>query len=107
MDELTEKFLNDSVKEQPYMFYVWGHTFEFDQQNNWNLIEDLFEKVSGKEEVWYATNGELYEYHMAYRQLVFSADGKRIYNPTAKDLWVEIDRKIILELPAGKTTVVE
>lgn len=100
---LTERFLNDEVRENPYMFYVWGHTFEFDQQDNWEIIETLFSKVSGKKEIWYATNGEICDYHNAYKKLVFSADGSRIYNPSATELWAEIDRKTIA-LPAGKVT---
>lgn len=105
LEELTERFLSDEVTETSYMFYVWGHTFEFDQQNNWDIIENLFEKVSGKEEeIWYATNGEICQYHNAYKSLVFSAGMDRAYNPSSIDLWVEIDRKMI-HLPAGKVTM--
>ena len=101
LSELADRFLNDNVSEQPYMFYVWGHTFEFDRNDNWDVIETLFEKIAGKEEVWYATNGEICEYHKAYQKLVFSADGHRIFNPTSTDLWAEIDHKLTL-LPAGR-----
>lgn len=105
LEELTERFLSDEVTEASYMFYVWGHTFEFDQQNNWDIIENLFEKVSGKEdEIWYATNGEICQYHNAYKSLVFSAGMDRAYNPSSIDLWVEIDRKMI-HLPAGEVTM--
>lgn len=105
LEELTERFLSDEVTETSYMFYVWGHTFEFDQQNNWDIIENLFEKVSGKEEeIWYAPNGEICQYHNAYKSLVFSAGMDRAYNPSSIDLWVEIDRKMI-HLPAGKVTM--
>lgn len=103
---LTDKFLNDEVKEQPYLFYVWGHTFEFDQQDNWDIIETLFARISANQDVWYATNGEVYEYHMAFQALVYSADGKRIYNPTGTDLWVEINGSTI-SLPAGKEIWIE
>ena len=98
--ELTDRFLNDEICEHPYMFYVWGHTFEFDQNDNWDLIESLFQKVAGKEEVWFATNGEICEYHNAYQKLVFSVDSSRIFNPTSTDLWAEVDHKLML-LPAG------
>ena len=67
------------------------------------IIETLFSKVSGKNEIWYATNGEICDYHNAYKKLVFSADGSRIYNPSATELWAEIDGKTIA-LPAGKVT---
>lgn len=106
LGELTERFLSDKVSENPYLFYVWGHTFEFDQQDNWEVIEALFEKVSGREdEIWYATNGEICEYHKAYQQLVFSADAGRIWNPSAIDLWVETGKKIY-HIPAGETITV-
>ncbi len=94
LPSLTKRFLEDKVMEQPCLFYVWGHTFEFDQQNNWEIIENLLEQVSGKDDVWYATNLEICRYHKAYRSLIFSGDGKKLYNPTSIDLWVEIDRKI-------------
>lgn len=100
---LVDRFLNEPVNERPYMFYVWGHTFEFDQQNNWEIIEDLFKKVSDREEIWYATNGEICRYDKAYRELEFSADGSRIYNPTCTDVWAKIDRRELC-LPAGKIT---
>ncbi len=107
LPQLTEDFLTNEVQGNPYMFYVWGHSFEFDQQDNWNIIEDLLEKVSGKEdEIWYATNGEICQYHKAYQSLVTSADGTQICNPTAVDLWVEVDGKMI-NLPSGKVIRVE
>ena len=104
LSELADRFLNDNVSEQPYMFYVWGHTFEFDRNDNWDVIETLFERVSGREEeIWYATNGEICEYHRAYQRLVASVGGHHIYNPSSLDLWAEIDHRLVL-IPAGKTT---
>jgi hypothetical protein len=69
------------------LFYVWGHSYEFDNDDNWDRIEELFRKVGGKEDVWYATNVEIYDYVQAYRKLIVSMDGKTVYNPTAMDLW--------------------
>ena len=69
------------------LFYVWGHSYEFDNDDNWDRIEELFRKVGGKEDVWYATNIEIYDYVQAYRRLTVSVDGKTVYNPTAMDLW--------------------
>ena len=89
--ELAEKFLNDTVADDSYLFYVWGHTFEFDQQDNWYIVDDLFGKVAGREDIWYATNGEICNYHKKYEQLIFSQDGKKIYNPTDTTIWLEVD----------------
>ena len=89
--QLTEKFVSKQNVERPLLFYVWGHTFEFERNKNWDRMDKFMQKVSGKEDVWYATNGEIYEYVNAYEKLVYSADGKYIYNPSKIPVWVEID----------------
>lgn len=89
--ELTKQFVDMKVTEWPQIFYLWGHTFEFEDNNNWHVIEDFMKEVSGKEDIWYATNGEIYEYVKAYENLIISADGKRIVNPAKFPVWVAID----------------
>lgn len=100
--ELAEKFLNDTVADDSYLFYVWGHTFEFDEQDNWHIVDDLFEKVANKEDIWYATNGEICNYHKKYQQLIFSQNGKKIYNPTDTTIWMEID-EAEMSIKSGET----
>lgn len=103
-EELSDKFIKEEVKpdEHGWLFYVWGHTYEFRIDDNWDLIERVFEKVAGNDDVWYATNMEIYEYVNAWRSLVYSADGKCAYNPTAIDVWVKAAGKTVA-VPAGKT----
>ncbi len=86
----------------PRIFYLWGHTYEFDKDDGWNLIERFCEKISGKEDTWYATNIEICEYVMAYNSLVTSANGKKIYNPTLMDIWMNVDGKTIV-IKSGET----
>ncbi len=78
----------------PRLCYIWGHSYEFERNQNWELAEQICEKVAGHEDVWYATNMEIYEYVTAYQSLVYSADGSRIYNPTLKTIWMERDEKL-------------
>ena len=75
----------------PRLFYVWGHSFEFDRKNNWERIEDICQRLGGKNDTWYATNIEIYDYVKAYDSLVISADGTRIYNPTLITVWLVVD----------------
>ncbi len=95
--ELIDKFINYKLTDTylarriPKLFYLWGHAYEFDQNDNWNRMEEICQKLSGKDDIWCATNIEIYEYVEAYHSLVFSADSNRIYNPTLKKLWFEID----------------
>lgn len=69
------------------LFYVWGHSFEFERENNWNLIENFCQRMSGDEQIWYATNIEIYDYVQNLRRLQITADNKIIYNPSAMELW--------------------
>ena len=87
--ELAEKFISDEpgVWDTPWLFYVWGHTFEFDMKNNWDRIETFCEMVGNREDVWYATNMEMFEYVEAYRHLNFSVEGKLVHNPSALSVW--------------------
>ncbi len=43
----------------PAMMYVWGHSYEFTNQNNWELMEDFCKLVGGRDDIWYATNIEI------------------------------------------------
>ncbi len=70
------------------MFYVWGHSYEFDQDDNWDVIESFAAYISGHEHIWYATNIEIYDYVSAYNRLQVSMDGTMITNPSAIDVWV-------------------
>ena len=71
----------------PRLFYIWGHSYEFDKDNNWDHLEAICSLLSGHADTWYATNMEIYEYVAAYRQLVSSAEGNIIYNPTLQKIW--------------------
>ena len=86
--ELAEQFVDMKVKLEPKLFYLWGHTYEFDDNDNWNVIEKFTEFMSGREEqIWYATNMEIYEYIHDYEQLIWSVNGSMVTNPTNRTLW--------------------
>ena len=107
--ELIDQFLSIDLSENVYvaarrsrLFYLWGHSFEFDNKNNWDHGEEVFKKLSGHDDIWYATNIEIYDYVQAYNSLVYSADGTKIYNPTLKTIWLDIDKKLY-EIKSGET----
>ena len=90
LPELCERFLAPIPHKHPLLFFLWGHSYEFEDGNNWHIIEDFAEKMGGRDEIWYATNIELYEYLEAFSRLVFSADGRYVYNPTTTELYFEL-----------------
>ncbi len=106
LEELTDKFLDGEVGvSDGWLFYLWGHTYEFRSNDNWHVIEHFFDRVGGRDDIWYATNIEVYDYVTAWRGLVYSADATRVYNPSATDLWIKVDDAIIA-VPAGQTVTV-
>ena len=100
LDESTLR----SANRYPRLFYLWGHAYEFDNNDNWDLIDGFCKLVSGKDDTWYATNIEIYDYVMAFRSLVTSADGNRIYNPTLYEIFMDIDGKAY-SIKSGETLV--
>ncbi len=103
--ELADEFLAMDTKAAR-IFYLWGHSYEFEGHNNWHVIERFCEKMARHEEIWYATNIEIADYVTAFRSLRTSADGHIIENPTATDIWVDADGVTVM-IPAGKTVTVD
>jgi len=100
LDGLWDRFENFR-KDQPNLFYIWGHSYEFDRANNWDKIERFVEKASGHDDIWYATNIEIYDYVTAVRHLEFSCDRTMVLNPASFPVWIEVDGEAV-QIPAGK-----
>lgn len=41
MMELGEKFIKQETCEKPQIFYVWGHSYEFDYYDTWSQFEEV------------------------------------------------------------------
>lgn len=104
--ELLDRFLNSAPDKhyngRPLLFYLWGHSYEFEDNANWDVIEKFGAKVAECDDIWHATNVEIFDYVKAYEGLVFSAKGDKIFNPSAMDVYLFYDRRKIL-VPAGET----
>jgi len=86
--ELAKNFVENSPKRltDNQLFFLWGHSFEFDRDNTWDLLEKFCAFIGGKEDIWYCTNMEYYTYIKAFESLVCSAENTVICNPTLLDL---------------------
>lgn len=107
--EYIEQFLNLDISPKAYharrvprLFYIWGHSYEFDNNNNWEHIEEICQKFSNNDELWFATNIEIYDYVQAYKCLRYSADGRMVYNPTLLTIWFDVDGRLYC-IKAGET----
>jgi len=103
---LCDKFLSDEARFSSRLFYLWGHSYEFESDDNWDVIRAFCEKMGGHQDVWYATNMEIVDYVNAYRSLLASADGRRLYNPTALRIWAEDDGGVF-SIGPGETVLLE
>jgi len=100
--EIGENFLNSPSYRMMPLMYVWGHSYEFDRDGTWGMMEEFCKKMQGREDVWYATNLEICNYVNALRNLEFSADGKKVYNPSAIAVWM-MDGERIVACKPGET----
>lgn len=104
--ELADRFLKEDPTQNwsstaGSLFYVWGHSYEFRTEEDWARMEKFVGMVANKEDTWYATNIEIYDYVEAYRSLEYSTDLKRVYNPCAKTVWIKVNGNVY-KIPSGK-----
>lgn len=88
-EEATERFLESTVGGE--LLCIWGHSVEFEMNDNWNLIEKVSKRLGNSPDVWSATCIEFYDYVSAFRALRISEDEKTIKNPTDTDIWLTAD----------------
>lgn len=96
--ELAEEFLNKRLRpmyDKSLLFYLWGHSYEFDDCDNWERIEKFAELVGGRDDIWYATNIGIYNYVTAFKRLEYDAAGENVYNPSAASVWLSVSGKIV------------
>ena len=88
LDEIAERY----KKYKPWggvisLCYIWGHSYEFNRDDNWEVIENFCRKMSNLPDIWYVTNIDFYRYMTAYRNIVSSMDNRKIYNNSAETLY--------------------
>ena len=88
--ELLDSFLNEDFGDCK-MFYLWGHSSEFEVNNNWDVLEKFCAVAGNRDDVWYATNIEIYDYKKAYDSLIYTVDGLTVYNPSGIDVWLNVN----------------
>ncbi|MBQ7777242.1 MAG: polysaccharide deacetylase family protein [Lachnospiraceae bacterium] len=99
--EMGQWFADFSKKQYLKLMYVWGHSYEFDNNDNWQVIEDFCKLMGGREDIWYATNIEIIDYMQVVKNLKFSANGESVYNPSAQSAWLVVDDSRVVEVPGG------
>ncbi len=88
------------------LFYLWGHSYEFSRDDNWESIEEFCKTVGMDNDIWFATNMEIYEYIRALKNLEFSADCTIVKNTSSISVWIAVN-EIPVEIKAGETKILE
>ena len=59
LEEIVDKFLASETNEEQ-LLYIWGHSYEMDAKYiSWEKFEEICEKLSGREDIFYGTNKEV------------------------------------------------
>jgi peptidoglycan/xylan/chitin deacetylase (PgdA/CDA1 family) len=64
---LCNEFINletDDIK----LFYIWGHSYEMDINDDWAFVEEILKKLGGREDILYCTNSEAFDYINNYKK---------------------------------------
>lgn len=93
--ENGRRFVGLAKKQYLYLMYVWGHSYQFHDEDNWQLIEDFCRLAGGHDDIWYATNIEIIDCLHVLDELIFSAAGDLVANPSAAPAWLSVDGRIV------------
>ena len=58
MFEMAQRFI-ELKPDTPKIFYIWGHSYEFDIEDTWDKFEDFCRLISGHNDIFYGTNKEI------------------------------------------------
>lgn len=83
----------------PALFFVWGHSYEFEERKCWGLIDEFGSLLGKRPEIWYATNLEVIDYKDAVAKVTIA--GGVAHNPGPARVWVAAGEKVV-ELPPGQ-----
>ena len=84
------------------VFYIWGHSFEFHDKNDWAGLERIYKPLAGKPDVWYCTNIELFDYEAARQRIVLAANRASAFNPSGTPVTLKLDERLF-DVPSGQT----
>ena len=101
--ELGQEFIKLNKTQYFYLFYVWGHSYEFERDNNWDRITEFCKMMGNHDDIWYATNIEIVECFENFKRLDFTADLSYATNPTLSDVYIIINSKHTVCIPSGQT----
>ncbi|MBN2350985.1 MAG: hypothetical protein JXD23_00340 [Spirochaetales bacterium] len=68
-------------KQQLFWFSVWGHSWEFERDANWDLFDRFCDLAGVRADIWYATVIDVFDYLKAARESRCRARSRKIPQP--------------------------
>lgn len=102
VSDYTERFLALPAGRMA-IYSVGGHSWEMDSSvpaMNWSAMEEFCKTMGGRDDVWPATMGEIYDYLVAISEVKFSRGGKTAENLSGVPVWMNTPSGVV-EIPAG------
>ena len=89
------KFVDEFIKtnEELAICQIVGHSYDLDYENLWEVIENIFIKITKENNILPMTNIEIVQYLKAMRSAEIFEN--KIINNSNIDLWFKIDNKTI------------
>lgn len=105
--ELGESFLKHDAAEMA-LFYVWGHSFEFDgflsadPSKDWDYLEAFCRLMRGHPDIYYATTLDVIDYLGVAKAFMDRLGGAAARNEADRTLWLSHAGRLF-ELGPGET----
>lgn len=88
-------------QEQLSVFYVWGHSWEFGNEERWNNMVTFCESIGTSNNIWSVGHGQLTNYLLAIENI--QVDEQKILNPSDNlPIWLNLSSGI-QKLDPGKS----
>ena len=92
-------------KEKLALFYVWGHTYEFANNDNWGLFRELLEILKNDKDIAYLTNIEAITYLIESKKIDIT--NTTIFNNSYIDLFFIVNNEEIIVKAKDKYVYME
>lgn len=84
------------------LFYIWGHSYELDMYHEHEKVYRLLTKLANKDDVYYATNKDIFMYLDAFNKLSFDKKTNKFINESDFDLFIEYNNEKLIIKGRGK-----
>ena len=98
--ERASRFVRESFNSNA-IFCLYGHSFEFANDHNWEVLENFCDFMKGRSDIWYASCIEIFDYIDASKALRYTSDCSVVQNPTAAEIWLQIGDRTATVRPGG------